>query len=1203
MLFTFLSSDFSAQICNDPLACNFSLDATDEDGPCDFCSCVSGLSFTSSHPQYGIEIQTVAVHTDGDLTGLTTYRLYFSTEFSTDEITSFIGNDVNPLSIASSTTFYQEPIFGSITPANISGAVLSFIPDIAFDSWVTIGIDGPAEAGESNASLLPGTWGNDFEDGGNITINDGLGSGWYILPGALNGEVGSLNKILFAQLTTDGDLSGTFRVQVFPQGDSTADDRVDIAFSFSVGDSENVCGCMSTLACNYNPLANYDDGGCQFSEAYYDCDGNCLSDIDTDGICDEFDDCTGEYDACGVCNGSGEVYECGCTEIPEGDCDCEGNTIDIIGICGGGCLADLDSDGICDSIDDCVGDFDICGVCNGPGEVYECGCAEIPTEDCDCNGLQLDALGDCGGNCEDDLDDDGVCDDIDTCIGFYDECGICNGPGEIYECGCYELPVSDCDCGGLQLDDLGICGGDCIQDSDEDGICDDIDDCVGAFDECGICNGTGEIYECGCSDIPEGECDCNGNVLDAIGICGGECSQDSDEDGICDDIDECVGAYDECGICNGPGEIYECGCADITEGDCECPEALSFTSTHIQYGLEITKVLTHTEGDLTGLTTYRMYFTTANADDIITSITGNDEFILSLNTTTSFYQEPVFGGVTPENISSEAIDLLPDLAYDSWITIGIDGPAEIGEATASLLPGNWPTTFENGNSFTVNDGLGSGWYILPESVNGIVGASNQILIAQLTTNGDLSGSFRAQIFPNGNNDSDERIDITFSYDNNSSINICGCTSTNACNYNPQAINDDGSCEFAGEYYDCFGNCTIDIDSDGICDDTDDCIGAYDNCGICNGPGEIYECGCLDIPEGDCDCNANVLDALGICGGECLEDIDIDGICDNSDECIGAYDECGICNGPGEVYECGCSDFPEEDCDCEGNHLDVIGVCGGDCSEDSNENGVCDIDEYGCTDSTNPNFNPYAAFEDGSCFIGGCVSEFACNYNPEAEYQIFGACEFTTCVGCTDSVACNYDSTATINSNYCTYSIPHYNCDGECINDLDLDGVCDEIEIEGCTDSSNPGYSPYATNDNGSCLTAGCTLPFACNYTPTAGYLDITSCDFSSCVGCVDPNACNYDSSASLPSTCVYPLLPFRNCEGDCYNDTDGDGVCDEQEIEGCTDMQAGNFNPNATEDNGSCIIQIGGCVLPFACNYDPEADYYLPGSCDFSCLF
>ena len=34
-------------------------------------------------------------------------------------------------------------------------------------------------------------------------------------------------------------------------------------------------------------------------------------------------------------------------------------------------------------------------------------------------------------------------------------------------------------------------------------------------------------------------------------------------------------------------------------------------------------------------------------------------------------------------------------------------------------------------------------------------------------------------------------------------------------------------------------------------------------------GAIYECGCADIPEGDCDCDGNQLDALGECGGDVL----------------------------------------------------------------------------------------------------------------------------------------------------------------------------------------------------------------------------------------------------------------------------------------------------------------------------------------------
>ena len=64
----------------------------------------------------------------------------------------------------------------------------------------------------------------------------------------------------------------------------------------------------------------------------------------------------------------------------------------------------------------------------------------------------------------------------------------------------------------------------------------DINVCEGLEDECGVCNGEGSIYECGCSDIPEGDCDCEGNQLDAIGVCGGECLEDVDGDGVCDPV-------------------------------------------------------------------------------------------------------------------------------------------------------------------------------------------------------------------------------------------------------------------------------------------------------------------------------------------------------------------------------------------------------------------------------------------------------------------------------------------------------------------------------------------------------------------------------------------------------------------------------------------------------------------------------------------
>jgi len=77
-----------------------------------------------------------------------------------------------------------------------------------------------------------------------------------------------------------------------------------------------------------------------------------------------------------------------------------------------------------------------------------------------------------------------------------------------------------------------------------------------------------------------------------------------------------------------------------------------------------------------------------------------DDFALSLATTTSFYQEPIFGGVTPENISVGAIGFIPNLAYDSWVTVGLEGPASSGESATSILTSAWSSEFENRNSFT-----------------------------------------------------------------------------------------------------------------------------------------------------------------------------------------------------------------------------------------------------------------------------------------------------------------------------------------------------------------------------------------------------------------------------------------------------------------------------------------------------------------------
>ena len=44
----------------------------------------------------------------------------------------------------------------------------------------------------------------------------------------------------------------------------------------------------------------------------------------------------------------------------------------------------------------------------------------------------------------------------------------------------------------------------------------------------------------------------------------------------------------------------------------------------------------------------------------------------------------------------------------------------------------------------------------------------------------------------------------------------------ACNYNISAITDDNSCTYASEFYDCDQECLNDFDIDGVCDELDNC---------------------------------------------------------------------------------------------------------------------------------------------------------------------------------------------------------------------------------------------------------------------------------------------------------------------------------------------------------------------------------------------
>ena len=196
-------------------------------------------------------------------------------------------------------------------------------------------------------------------------------------------------------------------------------------------------------------------------------------------------------------------------------------------------------------------------------------------------------------------------------------------------------------------------------------------------------------------------------------------------------------------------------------------------------------------------------------------------------------------------------------------------------------------------------------------------------------------------------------------------------------------------------------------------------------------------------------------------------------------------------------------------------------------------------------------------------------------------------------GCLSEAACNYDPNA-VYAGDCEYPEMGYDCDGNCLSDFDGDGVCDPFEVLGCDDPEALNYNPDATQDDGTCIDVinGCTDADACNFNPDAN-VDDGSCDFEVCVGCLVEGACNYDPDATIPADCTFPELGY-DCDGECLEDSDGDGVCDLFEIAGCTDAEACNYDPEATDDNGSCFDALDGYDCEGNCLSDQDED----GICD-----
>lgn len=141
---------------------------------------------------------------------------------------------------------------------------------------------------------------------------------------------------------------------------------------------------------------------------------------------------------------------------------------------------------------------------------------ECDSDEPSCNGVDdTERTDDTGDSICPDTDDDRVCDDIDQCVGD---------------------DFSGDDDGDDVCNDIDLCTGDDLSgDADSDGLCDNLDACIGGD--------------------ASADAD-NDGVCDFLDLCEGDDRRgDGDVDGICGDLDQCdgddkVGDDDEDGVCN-----------------------------------------------------------------------------------------------------------------------------------------------------------------------------------------------------------------------------------------------------------------------------------------------------------------------------------------------------------------------------------------------------------------------------------------------------------------------------------------------------------------------------------------------------------------------------------------------------------------------------------------------------------------------------
>lgn len=957
---------------------------------------------------------------------------------------------------------------------------------------------------------------------------------------------------------------------------------------------------------------------CEFNNCL-DCAGGCAdSQADLSSI--YTDPTTGELTTCGECVGgessNASVFPCSPPwydgELTEWTC-LDGWSQDAFGNCPDTLFSEFYENGN-------PGDMDWSVINDYHGPCYGFSVEDI---------LEQVPEGMCGYDCN---GEPGGIARYFTCGGSY-PCGEggCALGGNIEEV-CSAIPAGECDCDGNVLD----CNNDCVDPESISSLLTnpiDGDNQPFGLDHCGDCYGNRFFYtlygdsiegtECtansgGDCTLSDGvTCDCNGNILDCEGTCGGDV------------------VVDECGECGGNGEA-DLGCGCFEDGPSGCDNTCGSELTYDDCQGIIP------DGESCGGLNY-FYCN----DDTSTPCNPSDDSNCPGECTL---------------LGSDICDCLGNI-YDCNDVCG--GDSFIDSCTV-CRPGNYIGDSEtdggnilghDSNGFPLCDPDGDG--ILQPCCD-CAGTLQQLWCYDGDGDGDgcqncsdpaTEPRYACSDPSNGATHNTEPFNPFWTTNCTDTDDSCFCqdevgnaipaTIENGClnNCGVCAAADEVECEngdicCGGELYcDCNNACTNNAPSanhdENFRDCNDDCYGTaiIDECGVCSGgntgltPNIDKDChgNCPDCDDGTTNncIGGSYLgsDGAGIdCNGDCGGDAVIDecGVCDGDNQ---DKDDCGVCFGNVDIVDpCVTGETNGEQCQCadsdagiQAAFCDECGVCGGDGTQqyyyDEDGDGLI------CSDTSEPiDLCPNNPVLQTQCGPGGGNNPDGLCYVPKFDLALEDFEEQPEC-GCPYA----YDGCGRcIESGGGTQPICEYE------NDYLIPQCATEDDYYNYIENGGPPCnSLYCKTEDYNCVQSPCDMNyyvferlqgFGGLVTIANPSTQMSGTDFpvdDGCDTCIAPMCSGW---FDLPTDMTWPILPNV-----------GTNPCNEQLLDQngnppvptnsswnalCTDCAGDYFGNNRLNCDGDCVdynaevLGNGICDLQFACG---EIDQGFFPTIDFQC--